>query len=462
MIFVSRNIDLYQSPFPFSFTNLQNKTSYTLKNQPNKTTTEELAIRLSAIFDNAIDGIIIIDAKGIIEQLNPAAAKLFGYQAEEIIGLNIRILMPEPHHSQHGGYIHRYHSTGEAKIIGIGREVEGLRKDGTTFPFNLSISEVKLHDSILFTGVIHDLSAQKEIENRIREMNKMLEKRVASRTEELSDTVNKLLELNTALEFEVIERKKAEQALQKSEVELRASLDKEKELNELKSRFVSMASHEFRTPLSTINSSAALIGRYTEQEQQDKREKHVNRIKSAVKNLTGILNDFLSLSKLEEGKVNYQPEQLVWKDFYEEVKEELELLLKKNQELIFTSQIQQHEVFLDSRLMKNILFNLISNAIKYSSEGKRVFCSSIQEGPLLTITVKDEGMGIPEEDQQYLFTRFFRATNVSNIKGTGLGLTIVKRYLNLMDGEISFSSIPNEGTTFTIKLPIESKEPDNL
>jgi len=426
-----------------------------LKDESNKTS-EELAIRLKAIFDNAIDGIITIDNKGIIEQVNPAAARLFGYQPEEIINQNIRILMPEPHQSHHDRYIHDYHSTGKAKIIGIGREVEGLKKDGTTFPFNLSISEVKLKDGTLFTGVIHDLSAQKEIETRVREMNTQLEQRVASRTEELSQTVNKLLELNTVLEHEVIERKKAEEALQKSEGELRISLDKEKELNELKSRFVSMASHEFRTPLSTINSSAALIGRYTEAEQQEKREKHINRIKSSVKNLTGILNDFLSLSKLEEGKVNYQPEWFVWEEFYEEIKEELDLLLNEGQELVCTSQLQQQEFYFDNRLMKNILYNLISNAIKYSPEGKKIFCHSLQKDLHLIITIRDEGIGIPLEEQQHLFSRFFRATNVTNIKGTGLGLTIVKRYLDLMGGEISFSSIPNKETIFTIKIPIKN------
>jgi len=244
----------------------------------------DLAVTLKAIIETAIDGIITIDDRGRVESVNAAAAKQFGFAVEEIVGNNVKMLMPEPYHSEHDGYLHRYNTTKEPRIIGTGREVIGQRKDKSQFPFSLAVSEVILNDRVIFAGIIHDLSDVKRAEKDLIKLNEKLEEKVEERTNELEKVVNKLLKTNTKLET--------------SEKELNLALAKEKELSELKSRFVSMASHEFRTPLSTIMSSASLISKYTEEAQNEKRQKHVNRIKSAVINLTGILNDFLSLSKI--------------------------------------------------------------------------------------------------------------------------------------------------------------------
>ena len=168
----------------------------------------------------------------------------------------------------------------------------GRKKSGVTFPFRLAVSKVPLHDRVIYTGIIHDLTDIKLAQNRILSLNKELEVKVAERTYQLEDVVNKLLDTNQQLEEEIKERAIVEEKLKSQEEELRLSLSKEKELGELKSRFVSMASHEFRTPLATILSSAALISRYEKTEQQTNRTKHTHRIKSAVANLTGILNDF--------------------------------------------------------------------------------------------------------------------------------------------------------------------------
>ena len=238
--------------------------------------------------------------------------------------------------------------------------------------------------------------------------------------------------------------------------ETRKALEKEKELSELKSRFVSMASHEFRTPLSTILSSVSLIGRYAESTDQPKREKHVNRIKSAVRNLTGILNDFLSLSKLEEGKVDNKPEPFLIQELCEDVIDEMQGLLKPGQYFFLSTPPEPVEVTLDRRLIRNILFNLFSNAMKYSSDGKPINCICRVEDGLLLLEVRDEGIGIPEADQAHLFTRFFRAANSTNIQGTGLGLNIVKRYVELMDGSVTFASELGVGTTFTVRLPLQA------
>jgi signal transduction histidine kinase len=242
------------------------------------------------------------------------------------------------------------------------------------------------------------------------------------------------------------------------EEELKTSLAKEKELSELKSRFVSMASHEFRTPLSTIMSSASLISRYTESDQNEKRIKHVERIKSAVGNLTGILNDFLSLSKLEEGKVGLNIEDLNMSDMCRIVNEDLEGLLKKGQRINHKSIGEFRILKTDKRILKNVLFNIVSNAVKYSGEGDLIECRVQYGNEDLEISIVDEGIGIPENEQKHLFDRFFRASNVETIQGTGLGLNIVKQYVKLLKGSISFKSIPQKGTTFTIRLPYRYEE----
>ena len=411
----------------------------------------DLALQLKSVIETAIDGIITINHRGIAESVNPAAAKLFDYQPEDIIGNNIKMLMPEPDRTNHDEYISRYEKTRQPHIIGIGREVFGKRKDGSIFPLRLAVSEVILNDRVIYTGIIHDLSAVKEAQKKIEQLNKELENKIKERTNQLEKTVNKLLSTNSTLVKEVKERQKAESALKRNEDELKEALSKEKELNELKSRFVSMASHEFKTPLTSILSSASLIGRYTQEDHQPNREKHVERIKSAVSNLTGILNDFLSLSKLEEGRVDLSLEPCDINTLCEDVSDHLTNLLSTDQKIIKSIDGNFKEIQTDIRILKNILFNLISNAIKYSD--KDIHCIFKFDNDHLEIKVKDQGIGIPEEDQKYLFSRFFRAGNVTNIQGTGLGLNIVERYVHLLEGEISFNSVQEKGTTFIVKLP---------
>jgi PAS domain S-box-containing protein len=397
---------------------------------------KDYAYRLQGIIDAAIDGIITIDDKGIIESINNAAASQFKYHADEVIGRNISMLMPQPYRSEHDGYLNNYKKTRKPKIIGIGREVIGLKKDGTEFPFSLAVSEVILHNRVIFTGIIHDLSEIKQAQRDLLNANKELESRIEERTMELEEAVNGLLSANEQL------------LVNKSELTI--ALDKEKELNELKSRFVSMASHEFRTPLSTILSSAALISKYTDSDQNDKRIKHVSRIKSAVQNLTGILNDFLSLSKIEEGKENVIFEEFNFNDVCSVVIDELKSILKPGQKIDFDSSIEK--IVSDKRIIKNILFNILSNSIKYSKDDSLIFINTLEENDKLFIHIKDQGIGIPESEMKYLFSRFFRASNVENIKGTGLGLNIVKRYLELINGHIDIKSKMGHGTEITIQL----------
>lgn len=419
----------------------------------------EAAQRLAAIIDTAIDGIITINDRGIVDTINSAAARLFGYAPEEVIGQNVNMLMPRPYHKEHDGYLERYHRTGQARIIGIGREVEGLKKDGSIFPLRLAVSQMTIDGERRYTGIIHDMTDIKVAEAKILELNRRLEEKVADRTEELANAVNRLLGTNKQLSREIEERHTVEQELRDREVELEQSLTKEKELNALKTRFVSMASHEFRTPLSTILSSAELVEMYETAEQQDKRLRHLRRIKSAVNNLNDVLNDFLSLSRLEEGRMTPQMETFHLETFCQDMREEVNPLLKKGQELFLITENTDRDVFLDKKFLRNIMLNLLSNAIKYSPEGAAIHCSAKMASgdDVLRIQIKDEGIGIPEQDQTHLFTRFFRAHNVENVKGTGLGLHIVKRYVDLLEGTIDFTSELGKGSVFTITLPINQQ-----
>jgi len=299
--------------------------------------------------------------------------------------------------------------------------------------------------------------ANKELQRyseEVLELNADLEKRVRVRTEELAELINRLERINTELAIEIKERKQAEKLLEKNKEDLRTALNKEKELSELKSRFVTMASHEFRTPLSTILSSVSLISKYNEPGQDEKRFKHIERIKSAVYNLTSILNDFLSLGKLEEGKVASTPTTFDITSFSNDLVGELKEVTKTGQSITYNHEGTSTTVFLDKNLTRNICINLLSNAIKYSEEGTPIHFQTVIEHDTLMISVSDKGIGIPESEQQYIFDRFFRANNASNIQGTGLGLNIVKKYVELMQGEVGFTSISGKGTTFTLTLPL--------
>jgi two-component system, LuxR family, sensor kinase FixL len=415
----------------------------------------DVAARLQAIIETAVDGIIAINDRGVIESVNPATCKIFGYEVEEMLGQNVSMLMPQPHKNNHDGYIHNYTTSGERKIIGIGREVPGRKKDGTIFPFWLAVSEFKLGEKRMFTGVVHDMTEQKKAETALREMNQQLEAMVSERTENLSDVVNKLLSSNQQLQHEIHERKAVAQALKRVEEDLREALKKEQELGMLKSRFVSMASHEFRTPLSTILSSASLMIQYVKEEQQDKREKHFQKIRSSVDILTTILDDFLSLSRLEEGGVEAFLEDFDIHDFCKETMDDAQMILKHGQTLKLNHPSNELMVYLDKKLLKLIFINLVSNASKYSDDAAEINCTIELTHNKLQISISDTGIGIPEEEQKHLFDRFFRASNATHIKGTGLGLHIVKRYAELMHGTVNFVSSAGKGSTFTLNFDIK-------
>lgn len=243
------------------------------------------------------------------------------------------------------------------------------------------------------------------------------------------------------------------QALETAKEEVSLLYEKEKELSRLKSRFVSMASHEFRTPLSSIQLSTVLIERYAQQLDTENIKKHTLKITASVNSLVSILNDLLSLEKLEAGTVKPRYSTFDLVKLAESISEEMQLLAKPNQQIIYQHTGETSLVKLNLQLLKNCIINLITNAIKYSGANTFIEFNTEINAATVKICVKDNGIGIPEEDQKYLFEAFFRAHNTGKIAGTGLGLNIVTRYTKLMKGKISFTSKINQGTSFTITFP---------
>ena len=238
------------------------------------------------------------------------------------------------------------------------------------------------------------------------------------------------------------------------EFKFQIALKKEKQLNQLKSNFISLASHEFRTPLSAILTSTILIGKINEQGKEQKIEKYLEKIERNINHLVVILNDFLSLSKLDEGKVVPVRESFDLIEFSKSLIKEPKIALRKGQTVTIYNTLDTLRATLDVNLLRHVLINFLSNASKYSSEGSNIDLNISKKQENVFIQISDQGIGIPEDDQIHIFKRFFRAKNAANIEGTGLGLNIVKNYTELMGGTIKFKSNINKGTTFYLEFPI--------
>jgi PAS domain S-box-containing protein len=375
-----------------------------------QTTLQKAILFQKAILDNAGAMIIATDKKGIIKFFNPEASNNLGYAEKEVINK----LTPVVFHKKSEIETKRKAHINEFDVL-IGDDFEVLvarsrrniheaqqytyiRKNGTTFPVSLTITTVRDKNGTIigYMGVAFDITEQ-------------------------------------------IQRDKA----------LHKLLEKEKDLSELKSRFISMASHEFRTPLSTVLSSAYLIEKYTKTIEQPQREKHLNRITSSVSMLTDILNDFLSLGKIEEGKIPVRIKLFNITEAVKNIIDEIKGSLKKQQKIVYKHS-GESEFELDQSLLKHIVQNLVSNASKFSPEKSCIQIKTANQQHSLVLAVKDSGIGISKDDQKHLMERFFRGANAGNIQGTGLGLHIVSKYAELMNGTVVCNSELEKGTEFII------------
>lgn len=407
---------------------------------------------MTALFENATEGIVLTNHTGQIILANPAAERIFQYNAADIVGQPVEILIPSHARKGHHQLREGFYEKPSHRVMGWGRDLFATKSTGENFPVEVSLSYYYRGNEQYVIAFIVDITHRKEIEESMRQQQLQLEQ-----------VTDEIRSLNAELEMKVEERtlilKDALQKLEKSQQELSAALDKERQLNEIKSRFVSMASHEFRTPLSAVLSSASLISKYTTTEQQPNRDKHTNRIKDSVKHLNDLLEDFLSLGKLDEGKVGTLPTSFSIKDKITNTIDDLKGLLKPEQHIEYTHEGDE-VIVSDKNMVRNMLINLISNAVKFSNDDGLISVSSKMNNTEVVIAVQDRGIGISEEDQHHLFTSFFRGKNAVNIQGTGLGLHIVKRYLDLLGGTIHLQSKLGEGTTITITIPVNFKQHD--
>lgn len=393
--------------------------------------------RNMAVWNQTSTGLLLVNKKGVIIQSSPATWQIFGYTATELEGLTIESLIPQRFRDQHQHHRSKYNQNQQPRSMGSGLDLYALRKDGTEVPVEVSLSPYSTGANSYIMVFVVDNTVRKKHLTAMETLNADLENRVKERTYALQETVH---ELEEQIQFR-----------QEAQLQAQKALDKERELNELKSNFVSMASHEFRTPLTSISSSADLIAMYNDRAEPEKIKRHTERIKHSVQNLSSILGDFLSLGKLEEGRIVASIATVHLPNLVEEVREELKYQTKTGQTVI-AQHTGEPEFESDGHLLKNILINLISNAIKYSPEHSDIVINSLIERGKATIHVQDHGIGITAEEQEQLFSKFFRASNVGTEKGTGLGLFIVKNYVDILGGTISCASEAGKGSQFTIQL----------
>jgi PAS domain S-box-containing protein len=394
-------------------------------------------ISFETIFNHVNEGVLIVNSSGDILLTNPKLAEMFGYGEGELYSQKVETLIPSVLTQRHERYRNDYMKNPVRRPMGKNMTLHGKHKTGREFPIEISLSYYNANNALFVIAFIIDISDRFDQQAKIQRMN------------------SELKSLNESLEKKVAERtlvlKEALHELEVSRDELSQALENERGLNELKSRFISTASHEFRTPLSTILSSVSLIQKYTTTEDQDKREKHILKVKNAVSGLTEILNDFLSLGKLEEGKMAAKPALHDIFVLIKDVVSDINSVVRSGQTISYNSGF--YEMMIDKQLLRNVMFNLLSNAIKFSPEGAVIDVHVSLNASEVVIAVKDQGIGISEADMKNLFGRFFRAANAVAIPGTGLGLNIVTKYLELMQGTITCKSELDVGSTFYIYLP---------
>jgi PAS domain S-box-containing protein len=360
---------------------------------------EKLLRQQSLAFENIYDGIIITNGDGEIIDLNPIAQMMFGYSKAEALGKPLGIIYRSSDFAVQTQQI-------LDEIIHNDRfldEISCFRRDGTQGVCETVV--VPLYDKS--GNIVATIAVNHDITRRQRES-----------------------------------------------AEIRRALEKEKEFSALKSRFITMASHEFRTPLTTILSSSDILKHFSERLTDDKKLQHINRIQTSVKHMTQLLEEVLILGKAESGRILFAPVRLDLEAFCREILEEISLASGETHRLDFECQGERSQVEMDEKILRQILTNLLSNAVKYSKKGALVQFKLKRENGQAVFQIRDEGIGIPVAEQSRLFEVFHRASNVGNISGTGLGLAITKQAVELHGGSIAVESEEGAGTTFTVCLPI--------
>ncbi|NET63226.1 MAG: response regulator [Moorea sp. SIO1G6] len=357
------------------------------------------------------DGVVIIDQNRVIQFVNPAAESLMNCKAEKLQG----------------------ELWCSSLVVGQTTELDIRSSYGKIVIAEIQLVEIQWEGKKAYMASLRDITTRKELEIAQKQLNDELERRVEERTLEL---------------------RVANDQLQVLEIKLRQSLVKEKELSNFKSRIISSISHEYRTPLTTISSSAAILERYCHQMDLTRQVKHCRRIQSMVQQLTGLVDDVLFINKTEFKQLDLQPEPIDLVEFCSKLVDEIKSKTTYKHQLLFRHEGDCQEFRSDPKLLSQMLTNLLSNAIKYSPQGGKVELNLKCDTNQVILEVTDEGIGIPKHDQGELFNSFSRGSNIGSIGGIGLGLSIVKSYVEHHQGEIVMESKIGLGTRVTVCLPL--------
>jgi len=402
------------------------------------------------LFEAIPEGIIIVDEHTNIVAANTPAEKMFGYEKGELMNQHLNILVPIRYLTTHKNQFYYFTNKIKDRKKTSGLYLFGLTKNNYEFPLEIALNPFNIYEKEYIMALVIDMTVRRETEKKLDSVKVVLEEKVKKGTAELENTIKQLKEVNHNYKIELKRRIEIEN-------KLKDALKKEKELNELKSKFLSLVSHEFKTPLSGILTSAILLEKYQLTEQPEKREKHIKTIIGKVQYLNNILNDFLSLERLDSSNENYKFKTFNLSKVINEVVYNANMLLKSGQHINISQNIAEYVLFQDEKILELTLNNIIYNAIKYSPENTDIDIEISKKKNNLIIKVADSGIGIPKKDQKFIFNRYFRAENALNIKGTGSGLSIAKAHLENLGGSIRFISTENKGSVFLIELPIIKK-----
>ena len=392
------------------------------------------------------DAVITTDSEGLVTFMNPVAETLTCWKQEEVLGNDLtQIFQTINEKTREVVENPATLALREGVTVGLENHTLLITKNGTEIPIDDSAAPIKNDAGNILGAVLifHDITEQQQVKAFLERTNEELEARVAENTAQLR-------EANDQLRAEIGQR-------QRLETELLMTLEKERELNELKSRILATISHEYRTPLTTILSSTDLLAQYSSGWTDERKQKHFQRIQSAVKQLTNLVNDVLFVNQAEVGSLEFNPEPLDVEQVARRLVEEFQSNATYQHTIIFECQGSSTNALLDEKLIEAMLRNLLFNAIKYSPKGSLIQFELVFQQNTVVFRISDQGIGIPLADQGSLFTAFFRGSNVGTTPGVGLGLVIVKECVDLHAGEIVVESEVKVGTRFTVTLPLAQR-----
>jgi PAS domain S-box-containing protein len=457
---------------------LKESQQLTLNLQTQQQEIQESEKRIRAIVDTILDAVITVDKQGMIESFNKAAEKIFGYRKADVIGQNVKMLMPDPYHSQHDQYLVNYFNTGHGKLLGKVRELSGQRQDGSVFPVEISLAEIRIGEQYLFTGILRDITARKEAEQTLQEQREKLltaneeltvqAEELQVQQEELRQTNDELEEHTKELERQKNEIRQKNLSLETSQLEMEqaqiALETKAKELesaSQYKSEFLANMSHELRTPLNSLLILSQILADNKAKNLNDKQIEYAKTIHSAGNDLLTLINDILDLSKVEAGKMELHFEAISLLEVADTLKHKF-AHVADNKGVAFQVMVADkmpQTLQTDIQRLQQILNNLLSNAFKFTHEGE-VKLEINRPTDKFTFNVTDTGIGISPAKQQLVFSAFQQADGTTSRRfgGTGLGLSISQQLAHLLGGELSLVSEEGKGSTFTLSLPEQFSE----